>query len=70
MKDGFYFSYELDLTASKQKRLVFEEESSNLDGAKQPIDFIACDSKYFWNKNILQGFQENKVSVCWYTPII
>lgn len=36
----------------------------------RPIEFIACDSRYFWNKNNYQPFAENNISVKWYTPII
>ena len=67
MRDGFYLSYGYDLTASRQRRIHFEEQKK--DGV-EPIEFIACDSRYFWNKNILQGFQENNISSSWYTPII
>lgn len=55
LKDGFYFSYTYDLTASMQKRTKFENKNEASDSIK-PIDFLACDSRYFWNKNILQGF--------------
>ena len=36
----------------------------------KPLDFVACDSRYFWNKNNYQSFLENNVSVKWYTPLI
>ena len=68
MKDGFYISYDYDLTASRQRRIEFEEESK--DKMIEPIDFKACDSRYFWNKNIMQSFKENNIATCWYTPII
>ena len=31
---------------------------------------LACDSRYFWNKNSYQPFRENDIDVKWYTPII
>ena len=66
LKDGFYFSYDFDVTASLQRRNKYEKQ----DKPRKPIENIACNSSYFWNKNILQGFQENNVSIAWYTPII
>lgn len=69
LKDGFYFSYSYDLTASLQRRKEFEDKNKDNSNIK-PIDFQACDSRYFWNKSILQGFQENNVSIKWYTPLI
>lgn len=69
LKDGFYFSYSYDLTASLQRRKEFEKQTQDSPSVK-PIDQLACDSRYFWNKAILQGFQENNVSIKWYTPLI
>lgn len=66
MKDGFYFSYETDITATLQRRNAYEKQ----DMVKKPLEKLACDSRYFWNRNIMQGFQENNVSFAWYTPII
>ena len=69
LKDGFYFSRGYDLTANRQKRIQFEEK---IAGGLQPkpVDFLACDPRYFWNRNNYQGFRENNISVKWYTPVI
>ena len=56
------------LTASRQRRIPFDQ---SLAAAKaKPVEFIACDSRYFWNKNKYQLFAENNISVKWCTPII
>ena len=69
LRDGFYFGRDYDITASRQSRLQFKKK---IEGGVQvqPIDFIACEPRYFWNRDIYQGFQENNVSVKWCTPII
>lgn len=69
LRDGFYFGRDYDITASRQRRLQFKKK---IEGGVQvqPIDFIACEPRYFWNRDIYQGFQENNVSVKWCTPII
>ena len=55
LKEGFYFSRGYDLTASRQKRVLFDQKMKQGFNPK-PIDYMACDSRYFWNKNILQSF--------------
>lgn len=52
LKDGFYFSYNYDLTASLQRRSNFDKKHAD-SSVIRPIDHIACDGRYFWNKNIL-----------------
>ena len=56
MKSGFYFSYDYDLTASRQRRISFEKkfEDMKAEGKEvKAVDELACDSRYFWNRNIL-----------------
>lgn len=49
-KEGFYFAKGYDLTATRQRRNEFDQAIA--DGAQvKPLEFIACDSRYFWNKN-------------------
>jgi len=68
LKGGFYFAKGYDLTASRQRRINFEAKTKKEDCSN--VEWLACDSRYFWNKNNYQGFQENKVDIKWYTPVI
>jgi len=70
LKLGFYFSHDYDLTASRQRRLKFNSKLREENKEASPIDQAACDSRYFWNKAILQGFQENNVKAEWFVALI
>jgi len=50
-KEGFYYCNGYDLTASRQRRLEFEQKLEDENIQAKPIEFLACDSRYFWNKN-------------------
>jgi len=65
LREGFYFSYGYDLTASRQRRLRFLQQKS-----KDPLKVIACDHRYFWNLNMYNDFRDQNVDCRWYTPII
>ena len=70
LTNGFYFSYHYDMTASRQRRHDFEKKVTSKQIVPHAADMIACDDRYFWNKNILERFSENKVDLKWYTPLI
>jgi hypothetical protein len=63
--DGFYFSYGYDLTASRQRRIAWMQKRST-----DPLEMIACDSRYFWNLRLYKDFISQKVDVKWLTPLI
>ena len=65
LKEGFYFSYGYDLTASRQTRIKFLQQK-----CKDKFRVIACDSRYFWNINLYKDFREQNVDCRWFTPII
>ena len=62
---GFYFSYNYDLTSSRQRLSMLKQQSIQ----NQSLSAIA-DSRYFWNYNICQDFLTNRVDSSWILPVI
>jgi hypothetical protein len=65
-KGGFYFSFNIDLTSSRQR--VYKYQQKNPGGAPSVWDTI--DKRYFWNNNICQDFFYQKVDSRWVVPLI
>lgn len=65
MCDGFYFSYGYDMTCSRQRRIQWMQKRS-----KDPLQQIASDSRYFWNKNLYRDFISQGIDCKWFTPLI
>ncbi|KAI9905615.1 hypothetical protein PsorP6_013446 [Peronosclerospora sorghi] len=62
----FYFSYDLDLTLSAQKRAL---ASSSLAAQRQAPLYARAEEDFFWNKPVLGQFMELELSD-WIVPII
>ena len=62
----FYFSYNFDLTSSRQRSGLMRSQSL---GGHQSV-WETCDTRYFWNYNICQDLYYHKVDTKWIVPVI